>query len=137
MHFVPTSRNRALILCFGFKMILKIQTNWKSFWCYSFLWKFKIKVKNPPLPKQSSLSSNPFLSRKNILFCFAKYCYFILLNNGSYTYAYFRWILCTIKMKFGQIIVCCLINIPDMYLVHCWRLDTSSRSFYDFIKMTI
>ena len=26
-----------------------------------------------------------------------------LLNNGSYTYAYFFWILSIIKMKFGQI----------------------------------
>ena len=30
------------------KMILKIKTNWKSFWCFSSSWKFNIKVKNPP-----------------------------------------------------------------------------------------
>ena len=28
-------------------------------------------------------------------------------------------------------------NISNMVLVECWRLKTSSRSFYDFIKMTI
>ena len=57
-----------------------------------------------------------------------------LLHNESYTYAYFFWILGTIKMKFGQILVCCMTN---MFLVYCWRLETSSRPFYDFIKLTI
>ena len=42
-------------------MILKIQTNWKSCWYSSILWKSNMKVKNPPL------KSNPSLSRKNIL----------------------------------------------------------------------
>ena len=46
-------------------MILKIQINWKSFWYSSFLWKFNIKVKNPPsflaIPPFSPTSS---LSRK-------------------------------------------------------------------------
>ena len=31
-----------------------------------------------------------------------------LLNNGSYTYAYFFRILSTIKTKFGRILVCCM-----------------------------
>ena len=60
-----------------------------------------------------------------------------LLHNGSYTYAYFFWILSVIKMKFGQILVCCMKNISNMFLAECWRLETSSRLFYDFIKMTI
>ena len=59
-----------------------------------------------------------------------------MLNNGSYTYAYFFWILSTIKMKFGQILVCCLTNISNMFLAQCCTLQTSSRPFY-FIKMTI
>ena len=28
-------------------------------------------------------------------------------------------------------------NFYDMFLAQCWRLETSSRLFYDFIKMTI
>ena len=28
-------------------------------------------------------------------------------------------------------------NIPNMFLVQCWRLKTSSRPFYDAINMTI
>ena len=40
-------------------------------------------------------------------------------------------------MKFGQILVCCMTNISNMFLVECWRLGTSSRLFYDFIKMII
>ena len=40
-------------------------------------------------------------------------------------------------MKFGQILVCCMANISNMFLAECWRLETSSRLFYDFIKMTI
>ena len=62
---------------------------------------------------------------------------YALLHNASYTYAYFFWILRPIKMKFGQILVCCVTNISNMFLTECWRLETSSRLFYDFIKMTI
>ena len=61
----------------------------------------------------------------------------VLLHNASYVYAYFFWILSPIKMKFGQILVCCMKNISNMFLAECWRLETSSRLFYDFIKMTI
>ena len=61
----------------------------------------------------------------------------VLLHNASYVYAYFFWILSPIKMKFGQILVCCMTNISNMFLAECWRLETSSRLFYDFIKMTI
>ena len=28
-------------------------------------------------------------------------------------------------------------NISNVFLAQCWRQETSSRSFYDFIKMTI
>ena len=34
-----------------------------------------------------------------------------LLHNGSYSYAYFFWILRIIKMKFDQILLCCMKNI--------------------------
>ena len=59
-----------------------------------------------------------------------------MLHNGSYTYAYFFWTLSPIKMKFGQILVCCMTNISNVFLAECWRLETSSRLFYDFIKTT-
>ena len=61
----------------------------------------------------------------------------VLLHNASYTYAYFFRILSPIKMKFGQILVCCMKNISKMFLAQCWRLETSSRFFYDSIKTTI
>ena len=40
-------------------------------------------------------------------------------------------------MKFGQILVCCMTNISNMFLAECWGLKTSSTLFYDFIEMTI
>ena len=40
-------------------------------------------------------------------------------------------------MKFGQILVRCRKNIFSMFLAECWRLETSSMPFYDFIKVTI
>ena len=49
-----------------------------------------------------------------------------LLDNGSYIYAYFFWILSAIKMKFS-LIVCCMANITNMSLAECWRLETHSR----------
>ena len=61
----------------------------------------------------------------------------IMLHNASYTFAYFFSIVRTIKMKFGQLLVVCMTNIFSMFLVECWSLETSSRVFYDFIKMTI
>ena len=60
----------------------------------------------------------------------------ILLHNGNHTYAYFFWIVSPIKVKFGQILVRCMTNMSKMFLAECWRLETSSRLFYDFIKMT-
>ena len=40
-------------------------------------------------------------------------------------------------MRFGQILVCCMKNNSNMFLAQCRRLETSSRPFYDFIKMSI
>ena len=31
----------------------------------------------------------------------------------------------------------CMAKISDMFLAQYWRLETSSRLFYDFIKMAI
>ena len=39
-------------------------------------------------------------------------------------------------MKFGQILVCCMTDISNMFFGQFWRLETSSKPFYDFIKMT-
>ena len=40
-------------------------------------------------------------------------------------------------MKLGQILVCCIKSISNMFLAQHWRLETSSRHLYDFIKITI
>ena len=48
----------------------------------------------------------------------------------------FFLILSTTKMKFGQILVCCMTNISNIFLIQWWRLETSSRPLYDFIEMT-
>ena len=40
-------------------------------------------------------------------------------------------------MKLGQILVCFMTNILNMFLAHCWRLETSLKPFYNFIKMAI
>ena len=37
-------------------------------------------------------------------------------------------------MKFGQILVCCMTNISNMFLAEDWRLETSCRLFYDFVE---
>ena len=58
----------------------------------------------------------------------------VLLHNASYT---FFWILSPIKTKFGQILVCGMTNISNMFLAECGRRETSSRLFYEFIKITI
>ena len=41
------------------------------------------------------------------------------------------------KMKFVQILVFYMPNIANMSLAQCWGLETNSRPFHDFIKITI
>ena len=60
-----------------------------------------------------------------------------LLNNESNTYAYFYWILSTIKMTFGQILADCMKNTSNIVLAQCWTLESSSKPFYDFITKKI
>ena len=60
-----------------------------------------------------------------------------MLDNRSYTYAYFFWILSTIKRKVGQILVCYVANISNIFLAECWRLEFNSRLFSDLVKITI
>ena len=50
---------------------------------------------------------------------------------------YFFWILSTIKMTFGRILVRCMTNISNMPLNQCWIQETGSSLFYDFIRMVI
>ena len=40
-------------------------------------------------------------------------------------------------MKFGQILVCGMTIISDMFLAQCQKLETSFRPLCDFITMTI
>ena len=40
-------------------------------------------------------------------------------------------------MKFGQILVRCMIKVYDMFLAQYWRMETGSRLFYYFIKMAM
>ena len=92
---------------------------------------------------------NFFIWRKNALFWrYQDFCVFFkthrfvtsswaLLHNASYTYADLFWILSRIKMKLGQILLYCMTSISNIFLAECWRLETSSRIFCDFIKITI
>ena len=57
-----------------------------------------------------------------------------MLHYGSYTYAYFFWVLSTIKMKFGQILVYCMTHISNKFLAQCWSLETSSRPLMILLK---
>ena len=58
-----------------------------------------------------------------------------MLHNRSYTLVFFL-ILSTIKMKLGQILVCCITNISSIFFnAGDWKLVLDP--FYDFIKMTI
>ena len=74
---------------------------------------------------------------------YLSFCIFVCVIISSCIYhkklhlCYFFWILSTIKMKFCQILVCCVANISNVFLAECWRLETSCRLFHDFIKMTI
>ena len=49
-----------------------------------------------------------------------------MLHDESYTYAYFPWILSTIKMKFGQMLVCCMTNISTWLHAGDWKFVPGS-----------
>ena len=90
-------------------------------------------------------------SKNNILYSrYVDFCAFVkstnfkvcdivigITSSGISTSAYFSWTLSTLKKKSGQILVCCKANSSNILLVQDWRLETSSRLFYDFIKMAI
>ena len=61
----------------------------------------------------------------------------ILLHIKSFTFDCLLRITGTTKMKSGQISVELLVTNPNSFLHSFWRLETSSRSFYDFDKMTV
>ena len=46
----------------------------------------------------------------------------VLLHNAIYTYAYIFWILSHIKMKFGEILMCYMTKILNMFLAEYWGL---------------
>ena len=54
-----------------------------------------------------------------------------MLHNGSDTYANFFLILSTIKMKLGQILVCCMTSISNKFLAQCRRVETSPRTIFN------
>ena len=75
---------------------------------------------------------NFFIWRKNIA-SLSRYLDFGILVKSTnfkicdvicYTYTHFLWIVNTIKMKFFQMLVCCMTNISNMFLAQCWRLGT-------------
>ena len=86
---------------------------------------------------------NLFIWRKNdaslskyLDFCFCEICKFQNLWRHhrhccimKVAVMLFFWILSTIKMKFGQILVCSMTNISNMFLAQCCRLEASSRPF--------
>ena len=79
---------------------------------------------------------NFFIWRKNHV-SFSRYLDFcIFVKTTDFKICDVFWIVSTIKMKFGQILVCCMTNISNMFLTPCWRLETSCRPFYGFIKTT-
>ena len=76
--------------------------------------------------------------------CFCKTCIF---QNLWRHHKYYCTMIVTLllisfesfwnKMKFGQILAYCMTTISNMFLTECWRLETSFRLFYDFVKKTI
>ena len=71
--------------------------------------------------------------RKNV--SFSRYLdFYVFVKFTNYTFAYSFWILRSIKMKFGQMLVYPITNIFSMFLAQCWRLETNSRLFMILMK---
>ena len=63
-------------------------------------------------------------SRKNIFnSCIENICISVCIKwITAKKKSYFFWILSTIKMKFGSILVCCMTKISKMFLAQCWTI---------------
>ena len=94
------------------------------------------------LMMKTSISNNRILRLNNVSCSrYLDFCVFVnstdfkvcdvIIDNRNYTCSYFLWILSTIKIKFSQLLPCCLTNICNVILARCWRLETNSRSFSD------
>lgn len=59
------------------------------------------------------------------------------LHNRSYTIGYFIRRLASITLRFSQVFGYLMTNIINMVLVQFWRLETSSKVFCCFNKMTL
>ena len=109
----------------------------------SFLLSFFIFKRLPPLQNYFLPQSSPWCvineffhwKKKFILeisrfLCFWEtHIFQNLWHHHCYIWKlHLRLVLSTIKMKFGQILVCCMTNISNMFLVQCWTLEHSSRS---------
>ena len=91
---------------------------------------------------------NCFIWRKNVSFLrYLDFCVFakstdfkicdVIIGIPTYIRKLRLRLLSTIEMNFCQMLVCCMANISNVFLPQCWRLETTSRYFYYFIKMTI
>ena len=60
-----------------------------------------------------------------------------LLHMRKYMFQCFSWILFSIKMKLGEILLSLTTNIPNSFLFWFWRLEPSSRSFLSFQPVLI
>ena len=94
-----------------------------------------------------------FISRKNNVsfsgyqdFCvFVKPANFKICDTIVSTAASCKFRLCLFLLNhksyqneiWSNTLVCCMTNISNKFLTECWRLETSSRLSYDFIKKTI
>ena len=87
---------------------------------------------------------NVSFSRYRDFYVFVKFTNFKICDVTISIATYWRLHLCFFLLnpkyyrnEIWSIRVCCMINISNMFLAQCWRMETSSRPFYDFNKMTI
>ena len=57
-----------------------------------------------------------------------------IVYNGSYTYAYFFWVLSIINIIFRQTLVCYVTNISSIFWAECWRWKLVSGCFMVLLK---
>ena len=61
----------------------------------------------------------------------------VIININPYTFDYFFRVPVSIKINIGHILVKFMTNISNLFLPQLWRLETSSRPFYNFDKIAV
>ena len=122
-HFIP-SENTKKLKCYFYQKIIFCHIVALNAWYMNFLFEKK---------KSHSSDLDFYVLDESTNF---KICDVMIDIRGYNFNCFFRILVC-IKIKFDQVLVQLIANISNLFLSLLWRMETSSKPFWKFGKLTI